>query len=185
MATSTLDRRLTTRFLMACAAIGAVSGVVLLPTTYVATALTASAPVVFAALAGAWLVGPVVALRLLRRPGAGVVTMLVAGIISIPSPVGLYAVVTCVMTGVAVELGFLITGYRVWRAWLFHLTVGIGMALYAWSAWVALDVDRMAPAVQVLFVVLVLGGGAAFTALGLTLADRVAATGVARGVARR
>lgn len=177
-------RSLTTRYLMTCAAIGAAAGVLLIPANVVGVLLVPTAPVLYAALVGLWVLGPVVALALLRRPGAALLTMLVAGVVSSLSPYGPWSVVTCLMVGAALELGFVVTRYRVWQPWLFHTTVLVFVALYTWSAWVSLDVARMVAGVQVVFVVLMVASAVVGTAGGLALARRLERAGVARGLAR-
>ncbi|GAB7040157.1 MULTISPECIES: ECF transporter S component [Catenuloplanes] len=175
--------RLTTRFLMACAAIGAATGILLLPANFAAAAISAALPMVYAAMVGLWLVGPVVALAVLRRPGAGVLTMLIAGIINIPTPAGPTAIVTNLMVGVALELGFLVTLYRIWRPWLFYVTALAFETWYAISAYAFFDIDDMAVPVQAVFFALMAASAVVFTWLGLVVARRLAATGVARGIA--
>lgn len=175
--------RLTTRFLMACAAIGAATGVLLLPTNFAAAALSAAVPLVYAAMVGVWLVGPIVALAVLRRPGAAVLTMLIAGIINIPTPAGPTAIVTNLMVGVALELGFLVTLYRIWRPWLFYLTALLFETWYAISAYAFFNIDDMAVPVRGVFFGLMAASAVLFTWLGLEIARRLAATGVARGIA--
>lgn len=178
-------KNVTTRFLMTCAAIGAAMGVLLIPANFVSAPLAASAPLAYAPMVGLWVVGPVLALALVRRPGSAVLTMFVAGVVSSASPVGAWSVVTCLMAGAALELAFLVTRYRVWRPWLYYVAAFVFGGLYVASAWAAFDVPAMMPVVQVLFVVLMTGSFLAATWLGLFLATRLARAGVARGLAVR
>ncbi|MCK0116453.1 ECF transporter S component [Isoptericola sp. S6320L] len=173
----------TTRYLMTCAAIGAALGVLLIPANFVSAPLAAAAPMAYAPMVGLWIIGPVLALALLRRPGAAVLTTFVAGVVSSASPVGVYSIVTCLMAGAAVELAFLVTRYRVWRPWLYYVDALVFGAAYIASGWVAFDMGSMAPAVLVTFMVLMLGSFLACTWLGLFLAGRLARAGVARGLA--
>ncbi|MBX7266574.1 ECF transporter S component [Micromonospora sp. Llam7] len=174
---------LTTRFLMACAAIGAATGVLLIPANFAAFSVSATVPLAYAPMVGLWLIGPVVALAVLRRPGSAVLTMFIAGVISTPTPAGPSAIVTCLMVGVAMELGFLVTRYRIWRPWLFQLTAIIFTALYALSAYAAFNISTMSVLVQVIFFALMVASQVTFTAFGLVVARRLAETGVARGIA--
>ncbi|MEV6306916.1 ECF transporter S component [Actinoplanes sp. NPDC051861] len=175
--------RLTTRFLMACAAIGAATGVLLLPANFVAAAIAPTVPLAYAAFLGVWLLGPVVALAVLRRPGAAVLTMLIAGIINIPTPAGPNAIVTNLMVGVALELGFLVTLYRIWKPWLYYVTALAFETFYAITAYTYFNIDDMAVAVQAVFFGLMAASAVFFTWLGLIVAGRLTATGVARGIA--
>ncbi len=176
-------KRMTTRFLMACAAIGAATGVLLLPANFISAAIAAAVPLAYAAMLGVWLLGPVVALAVLRRPGAALLTMLIAGIINIPSPAGPTAIVTNLMIGVAMELGFLVTLYRIWKPWLFYVTALVFETWYAITAYTFYNVDDMAIAVQGVFFALMAASAVLFTWLGLLIAGRLEATGVARGIA--
>jgi energy-coupling factor transport system substrate-specific component len=174
---------MTTRFLMACAAIGAATGVLLLPANFVAAAISAAVPLVYAAMVGIWLIGPVVALAVLRRPGAALLTMLIAGIINIPTPAGPSAIVTNLMVGVALELGFLVTLYRIWKPWLFYVTAVLFETFYAISAYAFFNIDDMTVPVQGVFFGLMAVSAVVFTGIGLVIARRLEATGVARGIA--
>ena len=176
-------KTLTTRYLMACAAIGAATGVLLIPAYFVSFAISAAVPLAYAAMAGVWFLGPVVALAVLRRPGAAVLTMLLAGIINIASPAGPSAIITNLMVGAALELGFLVTRYRIWRPWLFYVTALVFQTFYAISAYAFFNIDDMAVAAQGVFFALMAVSTGVFTWLGLLLAGRLAATGVARGIA--
>ncbi|MDI6103078.1 ECF transporter S component [Actinoplanes sp. NEAU-A12] len=176
-------KTLTTRYLMACAAIGAATGVLLIPAFFVSFTISAAAPLAYAAMAGVWFLGPVVALAVLRRPGAAVLTMLLAGIINIASPAGPSAIVTNLMVGAALEVGFLVTRYRIWRPWLFYVMGVLFQAYYAISAYAYFNIDDMTVAAQAGFFVLLLGSTLAFIKIGLVIAGRLAAAGVARGIA--
>lgn len=176
-------KSLTTRFLMTCAAIGAATGVLLVPANFLSTPLAATAPMAYAPLVGLWIIGPVLALALLRRPGAAVLTTFVAGVVSSASPVGAWSIVTCLMVGAALEVAFLVTRYRVWSPWLYYVTALVFGSLYVASGWAAFHMAAMAPAVLVTFVVLMIGSMLVCTWLGLFLARRLARAGVARGVA--
>jgi len=180
---TTRRQSLTTRYLMTCAAIGAATGVLLVPANFVAAALAPTVPVLYSAMLGLWIVGPVLALALVRRPGAAVLTMLVAGVISSASPLGASSVLTCLMVGAALELAFVVTLYRVWASWLFYAATFVFSALYTWSAFVAFDAASMAPVVQALIVGLMMASALVGTWAGLLLARRLERAGVARGLA--
>jgi energy-coupling factor transport system substrate-specific component len=174
---------LTTRYLMTCAAIGAALGVLLIPANFVSAPLAAAAPMAYAPMVGLWIIGPVLALALVRRPGAAVLTTFVAGVVSSASPVGAWSIVTCLMAGAAVEIAFLVTRYRVWKSWLFYLDAVVFGALYVASGWAAFNMSAMAPGVLAVFVALMIGSFVVCTAIGLFLARRLAQAGVARGLA--
>jgi energy-coupling factor transport system substrate-specific component len=173
----------TTRYLMTCAAIGAALGVLLIPANFVSAPLAAAAPMAYAPMVGLWTIGPMLAMALVRRPGAAVLTSFVAGVVSSASPVGAWSIVTCLMAGGAVELAFLVTRYRVWSAWLFYLDAVVFGALYVASGWVAFDMAAMSPVVLVTFVALMMGSFVVCTWVARLLASRLARAGVARGLA--
>lgn len=176
--------KLTTRYLMTCAAIGAAGGILLVPTNHLAAILAPVLPVAYGALVGLWMLPVVIALALIRRPLAGILTSLIAGLINIPlTPYGATAVVTTVMVGVAIEIFLALALYRVWSAWLFQVAAVVLSALYAWSAWAAFGIGAMPVWAQLLFVVVLLASGCGFTALGLVVARRLERAGVARGLA--
>lgn len=176
-------KSLTTRYLMTCAAIGAAGGVLLVPINHIAAAAVVL-PLLYAPLVGFWILPVVVALALLRRPLAGVLTSLIAGLITIPfQPYGASAVITTVMVGVAIELFFAITLYRVWRWWLFALAAVLMGALYSYTAYISFDIAAMGVWMAVAFYVLMIGSSLGFTLLGLSVAKRLTAAGVARGLA--
>jgi energy-coupling factor transport system substrate-specific component len=176
-------KTLTTRYLMACAAIGAATGVLLIPAFFVSFAISAAVPLAYAAMAGVWFLGPVVALAVLRRPGAAVLTMFLAGIINVATPAGPSAILTDLMVGVALELGFLVTLYRIWRPRLFFLTGALFQVYYAISAYAYFNIDDMTTVAQVSFFVLLFGSTTVFIQIGLVIAKRLIAAGVGRGVA--
>lgn len=172
----------TTRYLMTCAAIGAALGVLLIPANFASAPLAAAAPLAYAPMVGLWIIGPVLAMALIKRPGAALLTTFVAGVVSSASPVGAWSIVTCLMAGAAVELAFLVTGYRVWKTWLFYVDAVVFGALYVASGWVAFNMAAMSPVVLVVFVGLMLGSFVGCTAIGLLLARRLTKAGVARGL---
>jgi energy-coupling factor transport system substrate-specific component len=176
--------KLTTRYLMTCAAIGAAGGILLVPTNHLAAVLAPIAPIAYGALVGVWMLPVVIALALIRRPLAGILTSLIAGLINIPlTPYGASAVVTTLMVGVAMEIFLALGLYRVWATWLFQLAALLLGSLYAWSAWAAFGLATVPAWAQVLFVVVLLASVCGFTALGIVVARRLERAGVARGLA--
>jgi energy-coupling factor transport system permease protein len=66
---------------------------------------------------GVWLVPAVLGPLVIRRPGAGVYTELVAAVVStlLGSPWGLLTILYGLFQGLAGEFGFALTAYRSWR----------------------------------------------------------------------
>ncbi|MGO2660700.1 ECF transporter S component [Mycetocola reblochoni] len=171
---------LATRVLLSCAAIGVAAGVVLAPFTVWGTLMSTTVPLAYMALTGVWLLGPIVALDLLRLPGTALMTCVVVGLIQMPFG-GAGSIVTMVMIGAAVELPFLLTRYRVWAWWLFSLTTAVFLALYAWAVFGYFSMSATAPVVQFAFWALAILSGQAAAALGLVVSARLRRAGVGSG----
>lgn len=178
--------RVTTAFLLTCAAIGVAGGALLVAANWVSTVLFAAIPFVSVAVAGLWLLPAVIALRLVQRPGAGLLVGLISGLVIVPfSGYGFASVATNLWWAFFAELPFLILLYRSWRTWQHYagaLTVGI---VYPVLAWATFDLGSMVPAVQLGFFGVVIVSAAAGTGLGILVADRLEHAGVARMARRR
>lgn len=177
--------RVTTAYLLTCAAIGVATGLLVIPATALSTALYVSAPPLSALTYAAWVIGYVLAMRLLDRPGAALLTGLISGIVATPlSVTGPAIIVTNLMFAAVIELPFLVTLYRRWSAWLLYAGSIAGAVLY--SAWTVLAADMTAFPVWVLvaYVAATLLSATAGAWLGILIADRLKRAGVAK-VARR
>ncbi|WP_243076117.1 ECF transporter S component [Microbacterium sp. SS28] len=178
--------RVTTAYLLTCAAIGVAGGALLVAANWVSTALFAALPFFSVAIAGLWLLPAVVALRLLQRPLAGLLVGLISGLVIVPfSGYGFASVATNLWWAFFAELPFLIVAYRFWKTWQHYagaLAVG---AVYPILAWASFDLGSMTLAVQIGFFALVLVSAVAGTALGILVADRLERAGVARLARRR
>lgn len=179
-------RNAPTAYLLTCAAIGVATGLLTVPATAFSTAFSPIAPPVAALAYGAWSIGFVVALRLLERPGAGVLTGLLSGLVAMPlSATGPAIVVTNVMYALLLELPFLLMLYRRWYRWMYYAGTAIVATLYAvWSV-LAADMQAFAPWVLAAFVGVAIASPLVGTWLGILIADRLARAGVARTARRR
>lgn len=178
--------RASTRFLMTTAAVGAAGGILLIPANNLAALVSDALPLVFAATVGLWVVPSIVALDLLRRPGASVLTSLFAGIVLIPfTPYGVRSVITCLIFGVLLEVPFAVTLYRRWARWLPFVAVTLLVGAYSFVAYRSYGVESFAPGAQVAFFALMVLSAWAFTAIALVVAARLRRAGVARGIGRR
>lgn len=177
--------RFTTRYLLTCAAIGVAGGLLLIPANLYAGTVAKGVPLLYAPIVGVWILPVIVALALLRRPGAGLLTAFVAGLVTIPaSPNGTGAVITMLLIGVLLELPFAVLLYRRWHPAVFLAATVVIAVLYGFVTWRSLNVAALAPWAQVTFVALLIVSGVAGTLLGLLLARRVERTGVTRGISR-
>ena len=178
-------RSFTTRYLLTVAAIGVAGGLLLIPVNNYAATIAKGVPLLYAPVVGFWLLPVIVSMVLLRRPAAGVLAALFAGLVNVPTtPYGAQAVVTMVMIGVLVELPFAVTLYKRWGYWLFAGTVLVISALYGGVTWRSLDLASLATWAQVTFFALLIGSGQLAVFLGHLVARRVETTGVTRGVSR-
>ena len=178
-------RSFTTRYLLTVAAIGVAGGLLLIPVNNYAATIAKGVPLLYAPVVGFWLLPVIVSMVLLRRPAAGVLAALFAGLVNVPTtPYGPQAVVTMVMVGVLVELPFAVTLYRRWGYWPFAGTVLVISGLYGAVTWTSLNVASLAPWAQVTFFVLLIGSGQLAVWLGHLVARGVEKTGVTRGVSR-
>ncbi len=171
--------RVTTAYLLTCAAIGVAGGVVLAAGWWLSLVLFATAPFVSVAIAGLWVLPAVIALRLLQRPFAGLLVGLISGLVLAPFYT-VSAVATTLFWSFFPELPFLATLYRRWATWLHYagaMTIGIAYPILAAQSF---DLWSMSPPVLVGFIALCTASCVGGTALGIALADRLRAAGVAR-----
>jgi energy-coupling factor transport system permease protein len=178
--------RVSTAYLLTCAAIGVAAGLLIIPATALSTVLWPVAPPLSALTYSAWVIGYVIAMRLIERPGAAVLTGLISGLVAAPlSATGPAIIVTNVMFAFFVELPFLVTLYRRWWRWLYAAGTTLAAALYAvWSAFSA-DMAVFPGWVVALYLVLTVVSAPLGAWLGIVVADRLASTGVARQARRR
>lgn len=175
-----------TSYLLTCAAIGVATGLLIIPATALSTLLSPIAPPLSALTYGAWVIGFVIALRLLERPGAAIITGIVSGLIAAPlSATGPAIIITNVMFAFFVELPFLVTLYRRWPRWLFFTGTGAAAILYAFWASAAADMAAFPAWVVAVFIVITVASSLAGVWGGLIIADRLHATGAARASRRR
>lgn len=171
--------RVSTAYLLTCAAIGVAGGIVLALGWWLSLGLFATVPFVSVAIAGLWVMPAVIALRLLRRPLAGILVGLVSGLVLAPFYTAT-AILTTLFWSFFPELPFLATLYRRWASWLHYLgalLVGIAYPLLAAKTF---DLWAMAPALVVAFIALCAASCLAGTWLAIVIADRLRDAGVAR-----
>lgn len=136
-------RTLSTRYLLACAAIGAAGGLIVAPVSLVASGGPALAfPLIYAALLPVKLVPGLLAQMLLRRPGAALLTSLIVGLVNIPfSAHGPAAALALVAIGLMQEIPPAVWLYRRWSTWLLAAgSASIALAL-AWLGWRVISVE--------------------------------------------
>jgi energy-coupling factor transport system permease protein len=104
----------STRDLMVIAAIGVALGVVLVPVIYETMALHATlGPLGMASIWGLYVVPLLVATRIMRRPGAALLTSLLVPLVQLPfGPGGWIMLLLWLPAGLACEAPFFLTRYR-------------------------------------------------------------------------
>lgn len=178
-----MRRSLSTRLLLTLAAIGIAGGILMAPVYLFATPLGLTFPLAYAALQGVGFIPGAFAQRLLRRPGVAVLTVAIVGLLcSVTTPWGFSLFLPLLSIGIAQELPFLVTLYRHWGRPVFLIgaaTIGAGNGALFFTAFGAGD---LAPVIHWLIIPVSAASVVAGTALVIVLADRVALTGVARGL---
>ncbi len=176
--------RVSTAYLLTCAAIGVAGSALLAPAWVASATLFVTVPFATVAVAGVWVLPAVIALRLLRRPGAGVLVGLISGLVLAPFfTIG--SVATMLYWSFFPELPFLVTLYRRWSTWLHYAGAGVIGLTYPVFAAQSFDLWSMAPAVLVGFIALCVASCLAATWLGILIGDRLRAAGVATLARRR
>lgn len=171
--------RVTTAFLLTCAAIGVAGGVMLWGAGWASTALFAVAPFVSVGLAGLWLLPATVALRLLERPGAGVLVGLISGLVAFPF------LGAALWWAFFAELAFLVVLYRFWKTWQYYAGAVLVGVVYPILAAASFNLATMEAWAIAAFVALTIAGCLVGTGLGILIADRLRAAGVAKLARRR
>lgn len=166
--------RVTTAYLLTCAAIGVAGGVLLWGATGLSTLLFATVPFISVAIAGLWLLPAVVALRLLHRPLAGLLVGLISGLVVFPY------LFTNLWWAFFAELPFLIVLYRYWSTWQHYAGAAVVGIVYPVLAAASFNLWAMPLWAQVGFFALTLASALAGTWLGIVIADRLRTAGVAR-----
>ncbi len=176
---------MTTRLLLSCAAIAVAGGLVAAANAYLFNLLLAAAPMLLGLAAAGYFLPGVLALACFRRGGVGLVTSLIAGLVQAPFvPTGIVSVSVFVIIGIAIELPFLLTRYRIWRAWLFYVMALWVSAFYSAYWFVAYDLVRTAVVMQVVLPIVLTLTLLAATWFARFLAVRLTRTGVFRGLQR-
>ncbi|KQO05775.1 hypothetical protein ASF06_17110 [Agreia sp. Leaf244] len=179
-------KRASTAYLLTCAVLGVAGGLLLAPANWLSTALYATVPFFSIAIAGLWLLPAIIALRLIQRPGAGLLVGVISGLVLAPfSGYGFTTVATNVWWAFFAEIGFLVVGYRFWTIWQHYagaVVVGIAYPILARQSF-ALDTYPLG--LQIVFFVLTLASCLAATAIGIAIAAALRRAGVGAAARRR
>lgn len=176
--------RLSTAYLLTCAAIGVAGGVLLAVGWWISSVLFVTVPFVSVGVAGLWMLPAVIALRLIQRPFAGLLVGLISGLVLAPFYT-VSAIATTLYWALFPELPFLVTLYRRWATWLHYAGAVVGGLAYPILAAQSFDLWSMAPGLVAAFIALCVVSCVAATALGIHIGNRLCAAGVARLARRR
>lgn len=171
--------RVTTAYLLTCAAIGVAGGVLLWAAGWVSTVLFATVPFASVALAGLWLLPATVALRLLERPFAGILVGLISGLVALPF------LGAALWWALFAEIPFLLAIYRSWRTWQYYAGAVFVGVVYPVAAAASFNLWTMPVWATAAFFALTIVGCLAGVGLGILIADRLKRAGVARLARRR
>ncbi len=142
------------RIVAVSVAIGLAAALVLLPATAYALTVARQMPLLYAPIAGVWFLPPLTAMLLLKRPGAGVITSTVAGLMMLTTTQELRTVVGMAALGALLEAAVAIRRYRSWDKRIFAVALIVACALHAWSSWSRLDLTSVGMPTQLAFVAL-------------------------------
>ena len=176
--------RVSTVYLLTCAAIGVAGGILLVGGWLLSLGLFATVPFASVAIAGLYVIPAVIALRLLRRPLAGLLVGLIAGLVLTPFYT-VSAVSTTLFWSFFPELPFLLTLYRRWATWMHYAGAAVIGVAYPLLAAQSFDLWSMTVPALLAFLALCLVSCLAGTWLGILIADRLQSAGVARLARRR
>ncbi|MFT4305597.1 MAG: ECF transporter S component [Microbacterium sp.] len=176
-------RRSSTAFLLSCAALAVAGALLGTANRFVQAAALVLAPHALALFLPVAVLAPSIALHLLRRPGAGLLTAFLASLVALPfspSGAGVFQAVGSVLVGLLLEAPFAVVRYRRFSWWgsvLGALLVGALLCGIHWSLW---GMSRMLPIPAAVMVVLVVAGAIGWALAGLAIGRRLWALGLAR-----
>ena len=174
---------ISTRLLMACAAIGVAGGVLFTAHAIVGGLTVNTIPYLYGITMGLYFLPGTLAQALFRRPGVGLLTSALAGLVSSPfQPIFFLAFLISIGVGLVQELPFLVTRYRNWGPWPFWIGAILQGALVSGAAFGILKGQELSTAGAVLLVVCFFISPAIFTAIARWLAAALDRAGVARGL---
>lgn len=170
---------MATRDLLVCAGIGVVCGLVMLPAVYLQITVTATVPVLYTIFTGTFILGPVIAQALIRRPGAALVAALVAALATAPfSPRGILAVGPMALVGIVFEVAALTGRYRTWPKWRWFLASFLLSGFSIVTITIAFDLLSLQPLVSITTIIAIPVSYLLGTWLSLLIAAKLERTGI-------
>ncbi|WP_201518348.1 ECF transporter S component [Gulosibacter hominis] len=178
-------KNVSTRLLMACAALGVAGGMLFTAHAWVGALTVNTIPFLYGLTMGIYFLPGTLAQVLFRRPGVALLTTGLAGLVASPFQlIGFQALLISLAVGVAQELPFVVSGYRYWKRWVFWVAGLAYGLLVTGAAFGILRGGELSALGATLVVISFFISPPIFTAVALWLADALAKAGVARGLRR-
>ena len=172
----------STRDLLVTAVISITFGLLTIGVTYISTALIAINPAFISVLAGFYYIPMIMAMYIIRRPGAVVLTAAIGRLVTtIFNPFGWMVALVNIFIAIFYELPFLLTRYRDFRLRILLSSGAVGGLLGFASVFAFGGLNSLTPLVQVISLGLFIASGALGGWLAKALADALAKTGVLSG----
>lgn len=177
----------TLREILIVTVLGAVFGILYL--AWVQVWLVAQAvfgPVTMDVVMGFWFIVSIVAAAIIRKPGAALVSELLAAVtqILLGSPAGLLLLLTGLVQGAGAEAVFAATRWKNYRLPVL-IAAGVGAAIFSFAyTWIRFDYGALAPGLLItMFVLRCLSGALLGGLLGHLVVEALYRTGVLSGLA--
>ncbi|MDJ1371366.1 ECF transporter S component [Gulosibacter molinativorax] len=176
-------RNISTRLLIACAAIGVAGGVLFTAHAWIGGLTVNTIPFLYGITMGLYFLPGALAQALFHRGGVALLTASLSGLVASPfQPIGFLAFLIGIVIGLIQELPFLIARYRVWKTWLFLVSGLVSGLLTMGAAFGILGGQNYNLGGTILVVASFFISPVIFTGIALWLARALDQAGVARGL---
>jgi len=172
---------LPTRILLVCAAIGVATGLLGAAAGWMTLVVLPIAPFAYGLVLGSHVLPGIIAQEVLRRPLVALLSHVLAALVAsafnpmwFPRFLGTALLFGLIQEGVAA-----LTRYRSWGAWRFFVSAVIIGVIIAVVVFFAVDLAKLAPWAQVVYLVIAVLGPVAWTAIGLRIGSSLRRAGVA------
>ena len=174
-------RRLSTRILLTCAAIGVATGVLQIAGGAVGGAVSATIPVLYGLILGVHVLPGVIAQQLLRMPWVALITHTIAALVAsaaTPLWIGRYLGTALLIGGLQEGIAAL-SRYRLWGTWRFLVSAAIVGAVIAVPIGFLADVGKFTVWARILYLALFVIGPILWTLVGLAVGSALRRAGIA------
>lgn len=170
---------MSTRDLLVCALIGVVCGIVMLPAVFLQVTVAATVPMLYTIFTGTFILAPVLAQALIRRPGAAFVAAIVAALANAPfSPRGILAVLPMALVGIVFEVAGMTGKYRSWPRWRWFVAALLMSAFSMFTITATFDLLSLQPAIAAVTILAIPVSYLLGTWLSIAVASRLSRTGI-------